>query len=122
MNLYEKIGKEKITKVISDFYDLAFEDVLIGHFFFGIDKEEIKAKQTQFASNLLGCNEIKYQGKPLKLAHLPFSIRPPHFRRRQILMFEAMEKNNIDENYANEWLAKESALLPLIINSGGCHS
>ena len=89
MSLYEKIGEEFIRKAIYEFYRRAFDDMMIRHFFIHSDIEEISAKQTDFAIAMLG-GPARYQGLPLKDAHLGFSIRPPHFGRRQVIMKEVL--------------------------------
>ena len=114
--LFEKIGYENIVSVITEFYKRAFNDPMIGHFFFNKDIEDITQKQITFASSMLGSKTITYQGKPLKEAHLNLpQLRPPHFGRRQVLMKEVLSDLNIDSELADQWLKMEDKLKPLII-------
>ena len=115
-NLYQAIGKDRIVEVITEFYKRAFDDPIIGHFFFNKDCEDITRKQINFACAMLGGPE-KYTGKPLTKAHEDYKIRRPHFGRRQVLMAEVLTDFKIPEQLAQEWLAREDKLRDLIINS-----
>jgi truncated hemoglobin YjbI len=113
VNLFEQIGAETIEKVITEFYIRAFDDIIIGHFFFGKDRLDITKKQIDFATAMLG-GPRQYNGKPLETAHESLSIRPPHFGRRQVLMATVLKELNVDDEAAKGWLAMEERLRPLI--------
>ena len=114
-NLFEKIGRPLIERAVSLFYERAFVDGMIGHFFFLKDHQELIAKQIQFTSALLG-GEVDYEGRPLALIHHPLPIRPPHFMRRQKILEEVLVELNLDTKLIDEWLAREQKLKPLILN------
>jgi hemoglobin len=114
--VYDQIGREFIEQAISEFYRRAFDDVLIGHFFFHSDLNHIVAQQIQFVSALLG-GPSSYQGKPLKLAHKPFLIRPVHFSRRQVLMRDVLNDLGLAPDLVQSWLAIEDQFRSVIINS-----
>lgn len=116
-SLYEKIGHDFIEKAITEFYNRAFSDVIIGHFFLGKDQKHITKQQIDFASSMLGAENIHYKGVPLKKAHTPFLIRPPHFKRRQVIMREVLSEMKLDNSLAEAWLSKEDQLKPLIFSS-----
>lgn len=120
--LYEKIGKQKIEEAITKFYDQAFKDPIIGHFFFKKDQIDLTQKQIQFASLMLGSKEHSYKGKPLKEAHSALPIGLVHFNRRQRILAEVLQSLEIDEKLSKEWLEKEESLKPLIIRGSfaGC--
>lgn len=118
--LYEAIGPETIRAAITEFYKRAFADMIIGHFFFGKDREDITAKQIDFATAMLG-GPRNYRGKPLREAHTPFVLRHPHFNRRQVLMGEVLKDLALDGELAQAWLALEEQLRPLIVNTQTCH-
>jgi hemoglobin len=113
VTLFEQIGAEIIEKVITEFYIRAFDDIIIGHFFFGKDRLDITKKQIDFANAMLG-GPRQYSGKPLETAHESLSIRPPHFGRRQVLMANVLAELNVPEEAAKGWLAMEERLRPLI--------
>lgn len=122
MSLYDDIGADTIEKVITEFYILAFDDIIIGHFFFEKDRADITKKQIDFAIAMLG-GPRNYRGKPLETAHENLSIRPPHFGRRQVLMAQVLSGLHVHEPHATAWLALEERLRPLIfknINGASC--
>ena len=41
--LYDQIGEEFIRRAIIEFYKRAFADMMIGHFFFGKNHDELAA-------------------------------------------------------------------------------
>ncbi|MFK7872724.1 MAG: truncated hemoglobin [Oligoflexales bacterium] len=115
-NLYEKIGSKKLEDIIRHFYDNAFEDVMIGYFFTGKDKEKLIRHQIEFTSQLLGCTDINYQGQPLPQVHNKLAgLRKPHFDRRHLLLKEAMSAFQLPNEITEEWLTLERRLLPLIL-------
>jgi hemoglobin len=116
LSLYDQIGHAFITKAVAEFYKRAFADVMIGHFFFKSDINHITAQQIAFVSAMLG-GPSTYQGKPLKLAHKPFLIRPVHFNRRQVMMREVLDDLGLAKNLADAWLAIEDQFRQVIINA-----
>ena len=56
--LFEQIGETNIRKIIEDFYDKAFMDPLISHFFFSKDKRRLIEMQVVFSAILLGSKNI----------------------------------------------------------------
>jgi truncated hemoglobin YjbI len=116
-SLYEQIGESRIKDVIRDFYVRAFNDPIIGHFFFGKNHDELVEKQSQFAIALLG-GPRNYSGRPLAPVHHGLGIRLPHFGRRQLLMAEVLKSHQIEQHLANGWLDLEDQLRPLIVDPG----
>ena len=106
----------QIEQAITEFYKRAFSDMIIGHFFHGRSREELTAKQIDFATNMLG-GPKRYTGKPLREAHRPFILRTPHFNRRQVIMKDVLEELQLDPQLASQWLQLEEQLRPLIVNA-----
>ncbi len=115
-SLYDQIGHAFITKAVAEFYKRAFADVMIGHFFFKSDINHIITQQIAFVTAMLG-GPSTYQGKPLKLAHKPFLIRPVHFNRRQVMMRDVLTDLGLAENLMDAWLAIEDQFRQVIINA-----
>ncbi len=113
-SLYHQLGEDLIIQVITEFYHRAFEDRMIGHFFFNKDKDDITKKQIAFAIAMLG-GPRHYKGKSLPQAHDPLAIRPPHFGRRQVLMGEVLQDLKVPHNLAQSWLDLEAELKPIIL-------
>ena len=120
MNLYDQVcqqvGQTQIEKIVRSFYERAFFDGIIGHFFFGRDHEELVAKQTAFTIALLG-GPSAYTGKPLVAVHNSLRINRAHFGRRQVIMDEVLSHHNVPPELAAAWLDLEERLRPLIIGS-----
>lgn len=104
--LYDLIGHTFIANAVAEFYRRAFSDGMLAHFFINSDINHITAQQIDFATAMLGGPQ-RYRGKPIKLAHEPFIIRPPHFGRRQVLMGEVLTDLGLDEDLKKQWLALE---------------
>ena len=118
-DLFKQIGEENIRAVVEDFYDKAFSDPLISHFFFGKDKQRLIEMQVTFSAILLGSKEHSYQGRPMQKAHSGLPFKNVHFNRRQVLMRESLEKKNIPPALATEWLNLEEKFRALIVKDGG---
>ena len=106
--LIDQISEEFVAKAIRTFYERAFVDPMICHFFMNSDIDHISTQQTKFAIAMLG-GPKNYDGPHLDKAHERFDIRPPHFGRRQILMRE------VDEGPAKRFLTR----LPASFSSTG---
>ncbi len=115
-SLYERIGSDRIRQAVTEFYLRAFDDGIIGHFFFGKDRLEITQKQISFAERMMG-GPHPYVGKPLIPVHAELDIRPPHFGRRQVLMKQAALEVGISMELVNEWMKLEEQLRSLIIRN-----
>jgi len=115
-SLYERIGSDRIRQAITEFYLRAFDDGIIGHFFFGKDREEITKKQISFAERMLG-GPNPYVGKALIPVHAVFDIRPPHFGRRQVLMKQTALEVGIPMELVHEWMRLEEQLRSLVIRN-----
>ena len=103
MNLFNQIGEKKISAIIRDFYDAAFLDPIIGHFFFHHDKEDLIRKQVAFSIGLLGGPKTNF-GRSIDAAHRQLNINKAHFGRRQVLFAEILKKHEVEEGLAEEWL------------------
>ena len=115
--LYEQIGPPVVADVIKEFYDRAFEDPIIGHFFYKKDKTRLVTFQTQFSAKLLGSKSEVYQGRDLKGAHAGLAIKSVHFSRRQVLMAEVLSEFRVPSKLSEAWLAREEALRKLMVGS-----
>ena len=123
LSLYEQLGDALIADVLTCFYERAFLDPLIGHFFFQHNHQELLQKQILFTSCFLGAQHLTYRGKSLLDAHSRLPLRDAHFRRRQVLLREVLEEKKVDIKLREQWLAREEKLKPLIVNAqGSCHA
>lgn len=114
MSLYEDIGAERMAKILSLFYQRCFEDVMISHFFFEKNHDELLKHQLAFTTAMLG-GPSTYQGRALAHVHSPLPIRPPHFARRRMLLLETMREEGLDETLIDSWISLEDKLKSLIL-------
>ena len=120
-SLFELIGPATVKEAVAEFYRRAFQDPMIGHFFFHSDINHITDQQISFVTAMLGGPQ-EYRGKPLKIAHKPFIIRVPHFMRRQVLMGEVLADAGIDPKLKEQWLTLEDQFRPVILtDTDTCH-
>lgn len=106
-----------LRAVITTFYDRVFEDMIIGYFFAGLDKQQLIDHQVAFVTQMLGFTGEPYRGKPLKLAHRPHAIRKPHFDRRQMILKEALLHHQVPKSLIDTWLAKEAKFYQQVVKS-----
>jgi len=115
-SLYERIGREFLVAALTEFYQRAQQDGIIGHFFLNLDLAHITAMQIDFATALLG-GPRHYRGKPLGPAHGALKLRRPHFGRRQVLLKEVLDEMGLAPDLRDSWLALEEQLKPLIMGT-----
>lgn len=119
MSLYDQvtkaIGQDKIPEIVRSFYERAFFDGIIGHFFIQHDHEELIRKQTNFTIAMLG-GPTKYSGRPLAAVHKNLKIKPAHFGRRQVLMRNVLAEFNVPQDLTKAWLELEEKIRPLIVS------
>ena len=113
----ETLTSEMVANVVRKFYDKAFFDPMIGHFFFNLDHDYLIKMQTQFTLNMLGVEKNSYEGKPLKNAHSRLPLTNVHFNRRQVLMKEVLAESSVSLKIQEYWLNLEERLRPVIVNS-----
>lgn len=98
-----------LQKVVSDFYDLMFADVMIGYMFEGKNKQRLIQKELELALEILG-EKGKYTGRNLKNLHQPLKIQGGQFDRRLVLLRKAIEKNHLPEEIKQKWLEHTESL------------
>ena len=115
MSVFQRLGREKITAIISEFYRRAMHDPIIGHFFFQHDHEQLLKGQLAFSIAMLGGPQT-YRGRALAQLHHPLPIRHAHFNRRLTMLREIFTQLQVDTHSANQWLAAEEKLRTAIVS------
>ncbi len=122
MSLYEQIGEDRLREILRDFYQRCFDDVMISHFFFGKDHEELLKHQLAFTRGMLG-GPNRYEGRAIAPIHKPLLIRPPQFMRRRMLLKETMRDHKLELELAEAWSDLEDRLKSLVLmDYGDCRS
>jgi hemoglobin len=114
MSIYERIGATRLQAILNDFYLRCFEDVMIGHFFFEKDHDELLKHQLAFTAAMLG-GPNQYEGRPVALIHKPLSIRLAQFMRRRVILREAMAEHGLEPDIIEAWLKIEDRLRSLVL-------
>jgi len=118
MTPFEKIGAEKLRAVIADFYDRIFADVMIGFLFQGKSKQTLIDREYEFTAGFLGA-DVKYTGRPMRVAHAQSPIFGGHFERRLQILRETMRDHGVDEEVQKVWLDHSYALRAQITTDKG---
>lgn len=117
MNVYQKLGEQQITAIVTQFYLRAFADPIIGHFFFQKDHDLLLKGQLAFTIAMLG-GPSNYRGRSMYDVHKNLPIKNAHFDRRLTLLQELMKKFQIDKDSMYKWLAQEKKLRAKIVTAG----
>jgi hemoglobin len=118
MKLFDKIGDAKLRAVIEDFYSRVFGDVMIGFLFEGKDRQRLIDKEYEFTAHLLGA-DVKYTGRPMRVAHAQSPIFGGHFERRLQILRETLRDHAVDADVAKAWIDHSLALRAQITKDKG---
>jgi hemoglobin len=118
MKLFDKIGDAKLRAVIEDFYSRVFGDVMIGFLFEGKDRQRLIDKEYEFTAHLLGA-DVKYTGRPMRVAHAQSPIFGGHFERRLQILRETLNDHAVDSDVAKAWIDHSLALRAQITKDKG---
>jgi len=102
-------GKAKLRPLLVDFYERVFDDVMIGFFFKGKDKERLVEKELEFALKLLGAG-TEYTGRPIAEAHSAHRIFGGQFARRTQILRETMADHELPVPVREAWLKHTEGL------------
>ncbi len=117
--LYEELGGEpRLREIIDSFIDRVFEDRMIGFFFRNADKQRIKEMEFQLTARFLGA-DVKYQGRPLEVAHARHPIMGGQFARRLQILKETLERYGVPPHIRDAWIEHTERLRPLITRDAG---
>ncbi len=102
-SIYSKIGPEKLRAIVDTFYDLVFDNEIIGHLF-QTDKSLIRDKQYQFLTQFLGGPHLyseSYGHPRMRMRHLPHEIDQEAKEEWLRCMKIAIHENIEDPKLAN---------------------
>jgi len=118
MSLFDEVGGEAgLRRVLRTLYDRLFDDLMIGFFFAGKDKEKLIEHQLWFTARFLG-GPSRYEGRSLPDAHASLPILPAHFDRRHQILREVLEAEHVPQAVRDEWLRVDQSLKHAIVKSG----
>ena len=115
MSVFQTLGVDKITTIITEFYNRAMVDPIIGHFFFQRDHKQLLKGQLAFSIAMLG-GPKRYRGRSVLQIHQPLPIRNAHFNRRLTMLRELFTQFQVDTTSSKKWLAAEEKLRSTIVS------
>jgi hemoglobin len=117
--LFDELGGEPVLRrVIDEFVDRIFDDVMIGFLFRNASRERVKAKEYEFAARHLGA-DVAYTGKTLPEAHRPHRIMGGQFNRRLQILRETLEELEVPARVREHWIRHTEALREQITGDTG---
>lgn len=117
--LYEQAGgSEKLRAVITDFYGRVFDDLMIGFFFEGRDRQRLIDRELELALSLLGA-DVEYGGRSIREAHSSHAIMGGHFQRRLKLLEDTMRDHRLPDVVQRAWLSHSESLRDQVTADAG---
>ncbi|MFC3958337.1 group I truncated hemoglobin [Halovivax cerinus] len=115
-SIYDSIGgSETVEAVVSDFYDLVFDDPVLEPYFEGTDRGALFAHQVQFVSAVAG-GPASYEGDDMERAHERLGITEEAFDRVTTYLADALRQNDVDEAAVDSILDHVAAFEPEIVD------
>lgn len=113
--IYAEIGgREAVEAVVSDFYDLVFQDPLLEPYFEDVDEEALYAHQVQFISAVAG-GPVSYDGADMRQAHAGMGITEEAFQKVAKYLRNALRSNGVEEENVNVILDEVGALESAVV-------
>ena len=125
MTLFEKAGGEAaLRRILGDFYDRVFADVMIGFFFRDQDQARLVELEYQLTAKTLGA-DVEYRGRSIRQAHGNHAIMKGQFLRRNRILEETLDAHDVDPAVRAAWLehsrALEAAVVGTVTDSPHCN-
>lgn len=118
-NLAEEIGgEEELHRIVHDFYERLFDDMLIGFMFQGHDLDRLVDRQVEYLRARLGDGSIEYTGEPIRAAHESLPITVGHFDRRHELLRETLADWDVPDHVRERWVELDASLRDLVVRTG----
>jgi hemoglobin len=117
--LFDRIGGDALRRVITDFYDRVFGDVMIGFMFAGKDRRQLIEREWELVAALLGAPGVTYRGRPMRVAHAQHTIFGGHFERRLQILRETLADHHVDPEVVAAWIDHTQSLRDQITRDKG---
>ena len=106
---FDRLGETALRRVIEDFVDACFDDMMIGYMFPPNKRPRVKEFEYQHAAAHLG-GTVEYAGRTLEQAHGPHRIMGGQFDRRLTLLRQTLERHEVPEDILGRWVAYHESL------------
>ncbi len=111
----ERLGEERVRRLVATFMERVFADPMIGFYFLGRPLVRIREMEARFALAHLGGGDV-YSGRPLEVAHAGLKIVGGHFDRRSALLRETLMEEQVDADIVERWLAHTENQRALVVD------
>lgn len=108
-----------VRAVVERFVDRVFDDVIIGFFFAGRDRDRVKLHEYEHAAAVLGA-PVTYTGRPIVPLHRALRINAGQFRRRLAILRQEIERAGVPGPVAQLWLAAQQAMERQVTDGTDC--
>lgn len=119
-NLAEEVGgEEELHRIVREFYERLFADLLIGFMFQGHDLNRLVERQVEYLRARLGDGTVEYTGEPIRAAHESLPITVGHFDRRHEILRETLADWDVPDHVRERWVELDASLRDLVVRTGG---
>gem|GEM_PF-1824308 len=116
--LFDRIGEQRLRAVVDEFVSRLYSDTMIGFFFDNFDADRLRRHEYQFMARALGA-PVRYEGRPVREAHLKHPIMGGQFNRRKTILRETLHDFGVDAAVVTFLLEHTEKLRPLITAQPG---
>ncbi len=117
---YERLGGEPgLRDIVTAFIDRVYDDVIIGFFFWSVDRAQLIEREIEHAAAHLGGPKA-YRGKSIPEAHAKHPINRGHFHRRLHLLEQTLRQHNAPEDVIERWLEQNRRLESAVTDRTDC--
>jgi truncated hemoglobin YjbI len=115
--MWKALGEGKLlSKILTDFYDLVFEDENLNGFFKDTTKNRAIEKQYNFLCKVFTGEKVYFGEKP-RNAHHWMIISNELFNYREAIMKACLEKHGLPAHLISRWIAMENAYKKVIVKN-----
>lgn len=97
-------GEASVRAIIEDFVTRMMNDVMIGFFFAGVDRQQLVERELQFTARFLGSTSHDYTGRTMRAAHAAHRIMGGQFDRRKHILRQVLHDHTVPDDVVQVWL------------------
>lgn len=118
-NLAQDVGGDAaLLKILQDFYDRLYADMMIGFFFQPHDKAHLVQSQFHYVSAHLGDRSGTYSGPSIRNAHHKLPILSGHFDRRHQILLAVLREHEVPAHVQEAWVGFDLSLRDFVVREG----
>lgn len=117
-SIYERLGAERLQRLVDTFYDIVLKDVRINHLF-NSDMHTVREKQFKFLSQFLGGPSLyssEYGHPRMRMRHMPHNITADAAYAWLECMSQAVQSIDIDRQLQEDLFARFPQVAAHMVN------